>query len=201
MAHAGTMIAQPQPQSMSVVDYLEWEPQQNLRYEFVWGELRAMTGGTIPHNLIALNFYRSIWKLVRNQGGRTFVNGVKVQVNEAGLYRYPDVMVSCDQRDRANLKLIQFPTLIVEVLSPGTEALDRGDKFAEYRDLPSLQEYVLISADKVGVECYRRQEGGFWLYQAYGEGSEIALESIGFKGAIALLYDDVEFAPASQDAP
>lgn len=195
------MIAQPRPQSMSVADYLEWEPQQELRYEFVWGELRAMTGGTIPHNLIALNFYSVIRELVRNRGCRTFVNDVKVQVNESGLYRYPDVMVSCDQRDRANLKLIQFPTLIVEVLSPGTEALDRGDKFAEYRDLPSLQEYVLISADKVGVECYRRQEGGFWLYQAYGEGSEIVLESIGFKGAIALLYDDVEFAPASQDAP
>ncbi|MEM9219693.1 MAG: Uma2 family endonuclease [Cyanobacteria bacterium P01_F01_bin.150] len=134
------MIAQPQSQSMTVTDYLEWEPQQELRYEFVWGELRAMTGGTIPHNLIALNLYRAIWEIVRTQGCRTFVNDVKVQVNEAGLYRYPDVMVSCDKRDRANLKLICFPKLIVEVLSPGTEALDRGVKFAEYRDLPTLQE-------------------------------------------------------------
>ena len=194
------MIAQPQSQSMSVTDYLEWEPQQELRYEFVWGELQAMTGGTIPHNLIALNLYSAIRERVKKQGCRTFVNDVKVQVNEAGLYRYPDVIVSCDKRDRANLKLIQFPKLIVEVLSPGTEALDRGDKFAEYRSLSSLQEYVLISADKIGVECYRRRDGGFWLYQSYSEGDEIALESIEFKGAIALLYDDVEFAPSSQDA-
>ena len=86
----------------------------------------------------------------------------------------------------------------MEVLSPSTEALDRGDKFAEYRGLPTLQEYVLINAEKVGVECFRRREGDLWLYQAYGEGDDITLESIGFTGAIALLYDDVDFPDPSE---
>ena len=191
------MIAPLQSTLMTVEDYLQWEPQQELRYEFVWGHIRAMTGGTIPHNLIALNLYRAIWGKLRGKGCRAFVNDVKVQVNEAGIYRYPDVLVSCDERDRTNRQLIQFPRLIVEVLSPSTEALDRGDKFAEYRGLPTLQEYVLINAEKVGVECFRRREGDLWFYQAYGEGDDITLESIGFTGAIALLYDDVDFPEPS----
>ena len=187
------MIAQQQPQSMPVAEYLEWEPLQDIRYEFVWGQVYAMTGGSVPHNLIALNLYTAIRGLVRQQGCQAFVADVKLQVNDAGLYRYPDVMVSCDSRDRSNLKMIQYPCLIVEVLSPGTEALDRGRKFAEYRKLPTLQEYLLISADTMGVECFRRQQAGFWLYQPYGEGDIITLESIGFTGPIDLIYDELEF--------
>ncbi|MGK7891829.1 MAG: Uma2 family endonuclease [Leptolyngbyaceae cyanobacterium] len=191
------MVAQPQAPLMSVTDYLEWEPRQELRYEFIWGEVLAMTGGTIPHNLIALNLYSAIRALTRGQGCRTFVNDVKVQVDESGLYLYPDLLVSCDERDRSNTQFIQFPRLIVEVLSPSTEALDRGDKFAEYRSLPTLQEYVLIRSTKVSVECFRRREGSLWSYQAYGEGDEITLESIGFTGAIALLYEDVDLSQHS----
>ncbi|MGF1516160.1 MAG: Uma2 family endonuclease [Elainellaceae cyanobacterium] len=187
------MIANPQPQAMSVADYLAWEPQQDLRYEFVWGQVQAMTGGTIAHNLIALNLYSTIRSSVRTQGCRAFVADVKAQVNAAGLYRYPDLMVSCDERDRGTSSAIRFPKLIVEVLSPSTEGIDRGDKFAEYRQLATLEEYVLISAEKVSVECFRRREGSFWLYQPYSEGEDIALESISFACSAAQLYDDVEF--------
>lgn len=187
------MIANPQPQAMTATDYLAWEPQQDLRYEFVWGQVQAMTGGTLFHNLIALNLYSAIRHSVRAQGCRAFVADVKAQVNAAGLYRYPDLMVSCDDRDRDAPNAIRFPKLIVEVLSPSTEGIDRGDKFAEYRQLDTLEEYVLVSAEKISVECFRRGEGSFWLYRAYGEGEEFTLESIAFTGPVAQVYDDVAF--------
>ena len=103
------MIAQQQPQSMAVAEYLEWEPLQDIRYEFVWGQVYAMTGGSVPHNLIALNLYTAIRGSVRQRGWQAFVADVKLQVNDAGLYRYPDVMVSCVSRDRSNLKMIHLP--------------------------------------------------------------------------------------------
>ena len=185
------MIAYPSSQSMTVAEYLEWEPQQDLRYEFVWGQVQATTGDTIPHNLIALNLYSALRAQVRERGCRAFVSDVKLQVNDAGLYRYPDVMVSCDERDREVRHLIRYPTLIVEVLSPGTEALDRGNKFAEYRQLSTLQEYVLVSSEKVSVECFRRREGSFWVSQPYEDNDEIALESVDLRCPIDLLYEDV----------
>jgi Uma2 family endonuclease len=187
------MIANPHPQSMTANEYLEWEPQQDIRYEFVGGHLQAMTGGTVPHNLITLNLYSALRSHLRNRSCRAFVSDVKLQINNAGLYRYPDVMVSCDERDRDAIQFIRYPTLIVEVLSPGTEASDRGDKFAEYRHLSTLQEYVLVGSEKISVECFRRRDGGFWVYQPYAEGDDIFLESIQLDCPIRLLYDDVQY--------
>ena len=106
---------------------------------------------------------------------------VKVQVSPASPYYYPDVIVSCDPQDRNARKFIQFPTLIVEVLSPGTEAKDRGEKFTYYQTMPSLQEYALVDSEKVAVECYRRGEGRLWLYYPYRSGDVIAFSSIGFE--------------------
>ncbi len=184
------MIATPSPQRMTAEAYLEWEPRQELRYEFVDGEVFAMTGGTLPHNDIAINLLTALRPHLRTQGCRINIVDAKVNITPA-LYRYPDLVVTCDERDRIALNAIQYPKLIVEVLSPGTEALDRGDKFKEYRTLHSLEEYVLISATQVNVEIYRRGEGRLWLYTAYQAGESITLESVGFEFPIALLYEGI----------
>ncbi|HEY9879661.1 MAG TPA: Uma2 family endonuclease [Leptolyngbyaceae cyanobacterium] len=184
------MIASPQPQRMSVETYLEWEPRQELRYEYANGEVFAMTGGTLPHNDIAINLLTALRPHIRAQGCRINIADAKVNIAPP-LYRYPDLVVSCDERDKTALNALQYPKLIVEVLSPGTEALDRGDKFKEYRTLPSLQEYVLISSTQISVEIYRRGEGRLWLYYPYQDGDTIKLESLGFECPIALLYEDV----------
>ncbi|NEP25347.1 Uma2 family endonuclease [Moorena sp. SIO3I6] len=184
------MIANPQSQKMTVEAYLEWEPHQELRYEFINGDIFAMTGGSIPHNDIAINLLAALRPHVRPKGCRINIADAKVKVTES-IYRYPDVVVSCDQRDRIAINAIQYPKLIVEVLSPGTEALDRGKKFKEYRTLPSLEEYVLISSTEINVEIYRRGEGRLWLYTAYQAGDVITLESVGFEFAIALVYEDI----------
>lgn len=121
------MIATPQqPPKMTIEEYLEWEPQQDIRYEYVNGEIFAMTGGTIPQNDIVLNLYRALYPHLRSRGCRVNVSDVKVQVSPKSIYYYPDVIVSCDPQDLNARKFIQKPKLIAEVLSPGTSAKDRG---------------------------------------------------------------------------
>lgn len=192
------MIAVKQPEFMTVEEYLEWEPLQEIRFEYSGGQLYAMAGSTIPHNDLALNLYTALRPHVRQKGCRINVSDVKVEISAAGAYRYPDVVVSCSEPDQDATKLFQAPTLIVEVLSPGTERKDRGEKFKEYCQLPSLQEYVLIDAQAMRVECYRRGEGRMWLYVAYGEGDSVELASIGFTCPIALIYEEVQLGNAEE---
>ncbi len=183
------MIAVPRPQ-MTIEAYLDWEPRQELRYEFVSGKVLAMTGGTLAHNDIAVNLLIALRPHLRAQGCRINIADAKVTVTPT-IYRYPDLVVTCDERDKAALNAIQYPKLIVEVLSPGTETLDRGDKLKEYCSVPSLEEYVLINSAQVSVEIYRRGEGRFWLYTAYQTGDLIKLESVGFEFPIVRLYEDI----------
>ena len=176
---------------MSFEDYLEWESQQEIRYEYVKGEVFAMTGGTIPHNDIALNLYRALYPHLRSRSCRVNVSDVKVQVSPKSIYYYPDVIVSCDPEDLNARKFIQNPKLIVEVLSPGTSAKDRGEKFTYYLKIPSLQEYILIDSETISVERYSRGEGRMWLYYPYQAGDTITLSSIEFEFPIELLYEGI----------
>lgn len=184
------MIATPQPQPLTVDDYLAWEPCQECRHEFVNGSVFAMTGGTLAHNDIAINLLTALRPSVRARGCRINIADAKVNVSPT-IYRYPDLVVSCDERDKTAVTAIQYPTLIVEVFSPGTEVLDRGEKFREYRTLPSLKEYVLVSSTDVNVEVYRRGEGRLWLYTAYQAKDALNLDSVGVEFSLALLYDNV----------
>ncbi|MFN6513467.1 MAG: Uma2 family endonuclease [Nostoc sp. CreGUA01] len=186
------MIANPQqPQKMTVEEYLEWEPQQEVRYEYFYGEVFAMTGGTIPHNDIALNLYTALRPYLRSRGCRVNVSDVKLQLSSQKQYYYPDLIVSCDPQDLNARKFIQHPKLLVEVLSPGTSAKDRDEKFTYYLRIPSLEEYILIDSEKISVERYCRGEGKMWLYYPYTSGDIITLSSIEFEFPIELLYEDV----------
>ncbi len=187
------MISSISAFKMTAAAYLDWEPQQETRYEYVHGEVIAMTGGTIPHNDIAINLLTLLLPQVRAQGCRLNMADVKLQIDTSGLYYYPDLIVSCDPRDINAYKFIQYPKLIVEVLSPGTADKDRGDKFRDYQSIPTLQEYLLINSEKISAECYRRGEGRMWLYYPYTAGDEIALESLGCSIQIEQLYVEVDF--------
>ncbi|MBD2269886.1 Uma2 family endonuclease [Anabaena sp. FACHB-1391] len=186
------MIAIPQqPAKMTIEEYLAWELNQDIRYEYINGEVFAMTGGTIPHNDIALNLYTSLRPHLRPRGCRINVSDVKVQVTSKGPYFYPDLIVSCHPEDINARKFIQNPKLIVEVLSPGTSGKDRGEKFRYYLTIPTLQEYILIDSEKISVERYSRGEGRMWLYYPYTTGDMITLSSIAFEFPIEMLYDSV----------
>lgn len=116
-------------------------------------------------------------------------------ITEKGSFFYPDVLVTCNAQDRQAIQVIQFPKLIVEVLSPGTEAYDRGAKFAQYRRLESLQEYVLINSESIGLDIFRLNDRSKWELTYYTNGDKIELVCIEFKFPIELLYEDVEFSP------
>jgi Uma2 family endonuclease len=193
------MIAQPKFQFMTPQEYLEWEEQQPIKYEYINGEVFAMTGGTLPHTSIALNLASGLKNYLRGKGCKVFMADAKVGVSQNGPFHYPDVMVSCDPRDQKARKVIYHPCLIVEVLSPGTEGFDRGKKFRHYRQIESLKEYVLIEADRMNVECYRINEKGKWELTAYSldeattDEIEVELTSVDFRCPISLLYEDVVF--------
>lgn len=188
------MIAIPGRNYMTSQEYLEWEERQDIKYEYVNGEVFAMTGGTIPHNDIALNLASALKSHLRGSRCRVNMADVKVCVSEDGPFHYPDVVVSCDQRDRQAIKFIQYPCLIVEVLSPSTEGYDRGGKFTHYRRIQTLREYVLIDAQKVSVECFRLNDRGLWELHPYEAGDEVHLTSVDFHFPISLVYEDVEFS-------
>ncbi len=176
---------------MTPEEYLEWEEKQPLKYEYMDGEVYAMTGGTIPHNTIALNLACMLKKNLKTKGGKVLIAGAKVQLSEQGPYHYPDVVVSCDERDKKAFKFLQYPCLIIEVLSPSTEAFDRGKKFRNYRQLETLKEYVLVSADQQLIECFRINDKGVWELYSFSENEELRLESIDFNCPVELIYEDV----------
>lgn len=193
------MIANPKDyQKMTVEEYLEWESQQEIRHEYVDGEILAMTGGSIPHNDIALSFYRALYPHLRQRGCRVNVSDVKVQANQNSRYFYPDLVVTCDPEDLKSRDFIQHPKVIIEVLSPGTASYDRTKKLKYYRQIPSLQEYVLVDSEEIAVEVYQRGEGKMWHYYEYSVGDAIALQSIEFECAIDLLYEGIIFGNESE---
>ncbi len=195
------MIANPQSSYMSPQEYLKWEKTQEIRHEYIDGEVFAMTGGTKPHNRIAFNFGTELDDYLAEKGCELYISDVKVQVSPSGPYHYPDVVVTCDPRDRESIDMVQYPCLIVEVLSPSTEAFDRGKKFTHYRQSSSLQEYVLIESEQIGVECFRRNEEGLWVLHTYGEEDNLILESVGMTIPVSKLYRQVRFEAQEEKNP
>lgn len=184
------MVAlQETPPRMTPEQFLNWEKTQELRYEYVNGTAIAMAGGTIAHNDLAVNLLLLLAPHVKSSGCKINVSDVKVQIRRR--YRYPDLVVTCDDRDKAATTLFQYPKVIVEVLSPGTESTDRGRKLREYQSIETLQEYVLVSPNEVIIEVYRRNLDGTWQYIDYEAGSQFRLESLGFGCAIDEIYESI----------
>ncbi len=201
------MIAQPENyQRMTAEEYLEWEVQQEFRHEYVDGKILAMTGGSLPHNDIALNFYRALYPHVRKRACRVNVSDAKVQDAKNNRYFYPDLVISCNADDLKARDFIQHPSVIIEVLSPSTRGYDspsetlreRDDKFKYYRQIDSLQEYILVDSESISVEIYQRGEGRMWLYSAYTQGEDFTLSSIEFNCSLDVLYEGVSFESEEQ---
>ena len=187
------MLVAPRPITLPA-DYLEAELTATERHELHDGQVLAMSGGSANHSelCIALTEFRQILKgkVCRYLGSET-----KVIVSSTGSYYYPDATISCPPNfvDRKN-GVIDNPTIVFEVLSPSTEAFDRGAKFRAYEQIETLKEYVLISSDQPLVESFRRQADGLWI-RSVVEGIETTLElaSIGISIKLADLYEHVEF--------
>ncbi|MDB9496568.1 Uma2 family endonuclease [Spirulina major CS-329] len=186
------MVAAADLPFMSPSEYLHWEAEQNHRHEYINGEICAMTGGTLAHNSITLNLAAALKAHLRGKPCKVFMADAKLQINET-VYVYPDVAVTCDRRDLEATQQIQHPKLIIEVLSPGTEAKDRGRKFYHYRRLPSLLEYCLVTPDAQQVECYRLNDRGKWELTTYSadETDTLTLTTVGLDCPFSRVYEDV----------
>jgi len=189
-------------QLMNADEYLIWEVQQPIRYEYVGGQVFAMTGGTLPHNSIALNLASLLKNHLRGKGCKVFIADAKVGISKDGPYYYPDVMVTCDSADKSAIQAVYHPCLIVEVLSPGTQQIDQGRKFKNYRQIDTLSEYVLIETETMNVECYRLNEKKKWELNVYSleedqENIEVNFSSVDLRCPISALYEDVVFPDKS----
>ncbi|QLE39521.1 Uma2 family endonuclease [Nostoc sp. C052] len=188
------MIASPQQNYLTAEEYLQMEEQNDIKHEYIDGYIYAMAGALDPHVTIALNLASLLRNHVRGSGCRVYMADMKARIESLNRFYYPDVMVTCDRRDQETPGYKRFPCLIVEVLSNSTEAFDRGDKFADYQTLESLQEYVLINTKRQRVECFRRNEQGLWVLQSYtAEHQSFRLNSVDFEETMTTLYEDVVF--------
>jgi Uma2 family endonuclease len=174
-------------------EYFEWEERQEIRHEYFDGEVYAMTGGTLNHSEIATKFSILLGNHLRGGNCRLLNSDARINIYNSNKYVYPDLSVTCDQRDRNNTKFISHPCLIAEVLSPSTEAYDRGDKFAMYRLSPSLQDYVLVSANKIAIDIYNKDDRGKWDIINYRSGDVVELASINLTFQIEQIYEDIIF--------
>jgi Uma2 family endonuclease len=188
------MIASPQQPYLTPEEYLHLEAQSPVKHEYIDGQIYAMAGASDPHVTIAGNLFALLRSHVRGSGCRVYISDMKARIESLNRFYYPDVLVSCDDRDRETPTYKRFPTLIVEVLSDSTEAFDRGDKFADYQNFESLREYVVINTKRQRVECFRRNDEGLWVLQFYTpEQISFRLDSISFEGTLDALYEDVVF--------
>ena len=179
------------PLYISPADYLAAEEVSPFRHEYRDGEVFAMTGGTLNHNAIIGNLVAIFKNHLRGSGCQTFSESIKTRVEAKNAYYYPDLVVTCDDRDRRpQSHYIEYPRLIIEVLSPSTARFDRTEKFADYRTIPSLTEYVLVSTDRQAIEVFQRSDRGEW--QLANPSDPVQLMSVSAVILIADIYDDTD---------
>lgn len=176
---------------MSADEYMAFEQASPVKSEYVRGELFAMAGTTDRHNDVAGNIYAVARSLVRGGPCRAYIADVKLRIDAADVFFYPDVFVTCDARDRDDPLVKRHAVLVVEVLSDSTAEYDRADKFADYRRIETLREYVLVDSRVRRVDVFRRTAAG-WAFESVRSGEVLRLESIQAELPVAALYEDTD---------
>ena len=198
------MFGQAQQRYLNVEDYFEAELVAEARSEYCNGQAFAMAGASEPHEDVAANLVMTLRQQTRGRACKAYGSGLKLWIPTKKSSRYPDVSVVCGQIEfyqAERPEAILNPTVIIEVLSPSTEATDRGAKAEEYRSLPSLQEYLFVAQDRYHVEHYVRHGAQQWLMTEYNElDAIIRLASVECQLALADVYYQLVF-PALTDEP
>ena len=189
------MSAHAQPR-LTEEEYLQAERAAELRHQFYDGVMYAMSGGSPEHAYLIGSLTRELGMALKKGPCRVYPSDLRVRVSRGGLYTYPDVTLICDEPKYADdiKDTLTNPTLLIEVLSPTTEAYDRGFKFEQYRSIASLQEYALVSQSRPHIEIFRRQPSNEWLLAEYtGMEATCRFDSVGCAIPLAEIYDKIEF--------
>ena len=187
---------------MSEAEYLEFERHSTIKHEFFNGQIFAMTGASISHNRISSNINGILHRQLRNKDCEAFVSEMRVYVPTTGLYTYPDISIVCGDpllQDNVFDTLLN-PLILIEILSPSTEAYDRGEKFQHYRSIASLREYLLIAQHQAHIDHYRLNDHNQWvLTDKVGLEATLELESISCTLPLAEVYEKVVFPSRESD--
>lgn len=197
------MSAVLNPSHYTAEEYIARERSALYKSEFHDGQIYAMTGASREHNLIAVNIAGELRDQLKKRPCEAYINDMRVKAAEARSYHYPDIAVVCGapQFEDAHVDTLLNPTVLIEVLSPSTEAYDRGGKFTHYRKIPSLREYLLVAQDQPSIEHYVRHEDGWILTEAAGLDASVPLDSIACVLSLREVYDKVldDELPSSGD--
>jgi Uma2 family endonuclease len=189
----------------TLADYLALEERSQVKHQYLAGEVFAMAGGSVAHNLICENLFAELRAGLQGRDCRARSSELRIKVEETGLYTYPDVSVVCKpiHREAGAIETVLNPRILIEVLSPSTEAFDRTTKLTHYRKIASLQEMLLVSQHEPVIEHHiRRSENNEWLLKVVsGLDAAIEFPSIACRLAFSQIYADVDFSQAEQPPP
>jgi len=194
------MTAVLTPTGMTPQEYLDWESTQQEKHEYIGGQIYAMTGVRLNHNRIALNAVAALRQALRGLPCEVFMSDVKLQIDAADAFYYPDVVVTCDPRDLADGRAlaVQHPWLVVEVLSESTAAFDRGRKFEHYRLIEPLTHYLLVETARPQAELFCRNPQGLWVLHPLMSGDSLRIEQPhALTRPVAAMFEGVPFDPAA----
>lgn len=183
-------MAQPAPSLLSAAEYLVQERAAATKHEFSHGQMVAMAGASLEHNVIVGNVVAELRAALRDRPCVALPSDMKVVVRASGHYYYPDATVVCGAPEFADevRDAILNPTVVVEVLSDSTERKDRGDKFHDYRSIPSCTDYLMCSSTEPLVEHYTRDSDGFWRLREYGPSDVVPLRGVEVRLSVAEVY-------------
>jgi Uma2 family endonuclease len=183
---------------MSPEEYLAFERAGEAKHEFYDGQVFAMAGTSLNHARVAKNILKRVDSQSASTGCEAFSGDIRVKVNAQGFYTYPDIVTVCGAPELEDdvLDTLLNPKVIFEVLSPSTEAYDRGSKFALYQGLDTLTDYILVAQDRCRVEHFEREDAGHWRLSVYDSIEQsLNVRSIGCEIPLSAIFDRVEFGP------
>lgn len=192
----------PPAKPVTPAEYLSAERRAEYKSEYINGRVYSLAGASRVHNLIAGNAFGELRTKLRGRGCEVYINDMRVKVDATAMYTYPDLVGLCEtpRFEDDEVDTLLNPAVIIEVLSSSTESYDRGGKFAHYRRLESLREYVLVAQDVPRIDHFRRDGDTWVLTEVSGPGSELVISTLGCAINLADIYDRVEFSPPSESA-
>ena len=185
-------------QKLSIEEYLQLEETFVEKHEYYRGEIFAMSGAKVPHNIIAGNVYAALHAKLKGKACQPFNSNQSIHIPSNTLFTYPDISIISGEvktLDNDDLHVLN-PSVIIEVLSKSTKNYDRGEKFKLYRDIKTLKEYILVDSESIHVEAFRLNEKNHWELEEYNRGGDtLELKAIGEKITLAEVYDGIKISP------